>query len=120
MAATLTVTKQSTHQMRLTRLAWTSHTDGVVTGLTAVLPPGWIHQVGIAPGTSSVQPTNAYNLTLLDEDGIDLLRGEGVVLSNTVGKMVMLGDIWFNGGTVAPSVTGAGSGKSGVLVIVAF
>jgi hypothetical protein len=118
MAGTVTTTIEQNTVVTQYKMAWVSHTDGAVSANTVAVAPGKLLQLKCVPGTSTDAPSDGYDLTLLDGDGADLLGGGGANLSNAVGTHIKLYDIWFNGGTVTPTIAAAGSGKKGTLVLI--
>lgn len=107
---------------------WTTGTNNnsvVTTGETALR--GEILRVTFDPRTSA-SPTNAYDVTIKDEEGIDLLAGLGSSLStNTVttvrpGIATSVGTVsniapYAVNGPVLLSVTNSGHSKSGKIII---
>lgn len=63
-------------------LRWTSDADGNVSGARTARLNGTLVRVVFKPDGAPTQPTNAYDVTLLDERGVDLLAGEGGDLAN--------------------------------------
>ena len=118
MAGTVTTTIEQNTVVTQYKMAWVSHTDGAVSANTVAVAPGFLVQLKVVPGTSTDIPTDAYDLTLLDGDGCDLLAGAGANMSQTIGTHLKLERIWFNGGTVTPTIAAAGSGKKGTLVLI--
>src|SRR5687767_2822497 len=77
MPATLTETvTDSGSEIRRHELAWVSHTDGSVSLRTGGAIVGTILRVTTDPDDTNA-PTDGYDVTLLDEDGIDVLGGLG-------------------------------------------
>jgi len=85
--------------------------------------------VEFVPGTGGSQPTNGYSVTLVNASGIDVLAGQGAGLSNTTATAVCPGVPLKDGTTTSTicrmlsgahtlNVSGAGSGKSGSLVLI--
>jgi hypothetical protein len=119
MAAVVTFTAtQGSHRVKQYRMDWTAHTDGAVAAIGTTIPSGYLVQLKVVPGTGNDAPDAAYDLTLLDSDGCDLLGGDGADLSATVGTHLAFNRIWFNGGMVYPTIANAGSGNKGTLVLV--
>jgi hypothetical protein len=79
--------------------------------------------VSFIPGAGGVQPTNLYDVTLLDDDGTDLLAGLGANLSNVTASAVapMLGASTNVPVVVVGSanlvVANAGAAKQGTIVL---
>lgn len=126
MPGTVTESFQDHRTVRKLSLAWTSDASGAVSGTDSSVVSGEILRVTFVPGAGAVQPTDLYDLTLLDEDGVDVLQGLGANLSNanTTSVAPLLGD-----GTAADSVhvavdgplslvvAAAGNAKSGTLIL---
>lgn len=69
------------------KLNWVSDAAGAVSG-TKVAVRGKITNVVFKPGASAVQPTDLYDVTLLDDAGVDVLKGRGANLSNATATRV--------------------------------
>jgi hypothetical protein len=89
MAGTVTITKEAAgHKLERVTLAWVSDASGDVSGnLQRELPGGVIRQVKFVPDGGGTAPTDLYDVTLVDEDGADLLLGAGADLSATVASI---------------------------------
>lgn len=105
---------------------WTSHTDGTVTQAFPKAYSGIIERVVFNPGATA--PANLYDVTLTDDQGVDVLAGQGANLSDTATTHVKPGVPFKDGTTtsVAPvviddtltlNITNAGSGKTGTIVV---
>lgn len=87
MAGSVAVTKQE-HLDRNRRpvwkytIAWVSDAAGAVSGTLTDYISGEIVRVVFKPDSGGTQPTNAYDVTLLDEQGVDVLGGQGANLAN--------------------------------------
>jgi hypothetical protein len=94
MAGDLIKTEQNfggPREFRKLVLAWTSDGSGVVAYLYTPTLWGVLGCVVFAPGAGDVQPTDAYDVQLLDEHGIDILAGQGANLSNSAASRVCPG-----------------------------
>lgn len=133
MAGSLSITDQVfadkiNRPVRKVSLAWTSTAGGAVSGNLTDYLSGVLARVAFVPNTSSTQPTNLYDITLLDENGIDVLAGQGADLSNATATAVIPGVPLKDGTTtsVGPAqiddklelrVANAGSAKTGTVVL---
>jgi hypothetical protein len=65
------------HDSAMSKLtfAWTSSAYGDADWQTAGPCSGEIKRLVTIPGAAGVQPTDQYNITLVDEDGVDVLNG---------------------------------------------
>lgn len=128
MAGTVVATYSDTRSIQKVTLAWVSHTDGTVSGTKTRKLSGIIERVVFVPGTAGVQPTDLYDLTLLDEQGADVLSGQGANLSN-VNKFAVAPGVPLKDGTtvsVKPTavddelelqIAAAGSAKEGAVYL---
>jgi hypothetical protein len=133
MAGTVTETKlfgggsrsQDSYINRIV-LAWVSDASGVVSGTPTGIINGTICKVQFIPGSPA--PSDAYDVTLTDTAGIDVLGGQGANQSATVAAAVIPGVPLKDGTTisVAPCVVAdpltliianAGNAKQGSVVL---
>jgi hypothetical protein len=104
------------------QFAWTSTAGGAVSGNTQNVKAGTIVGAKFKPGTSGSQPTDLYDVTLVDADSVDVLVGTGANLSNAtttraVPHLSTYGKVYFEGGTLDLVVANAGSAKSGTVYL---
>ena len=89
MAGNLTITYGETRTMRRVTLDWTSDaSSGDVSGVTTQELSGIIERVTFIPDAGGTQPSDLYNVTIEDENGIDMLDGDGADLSNSAASIV--------------------------------
>lgn len=114
-------------------LAWTSHTDGTVSGIstddgtfmtktiTQILEGKELVYGECTPGATT--PTNLYDVDILDANSVDLFSGGFDDCSSTATKTAFP----YNGtvygtrvvtGALTPSITNAGSGKTGTITLM--
>lgn len=117
MASSVTIveTNDKSLPVKKVKFTWVAHTDGVVTGVaTSGVYTGKIEALYTDPDGSSA-PTDDYDITITDSDGLDVLAGAGanrdtanneIVLSSSLGCVVS--------STLTFAVTNAGSGGAGV------
>lgn len=101
---------------------WTSTAGGAVSGVTsnqAQINHGYLVDLSFVPGTSGSQPTDQYDVTLVDPNGVDLLNGAGANLSNTTSTRYTFDPPLFYSGayTLDLVVANAGSIKSGTVTL---
>ncbi len=85
MAGTLTVTRSSVrYGVTKYALAWTSTAGGAVSGNAFAVVAGELMMVKFVPGSGGTQPTDLYDVTLVDTDSVDVIGGVGANLRNTV------------------------------------
>jgi len=99
-------------------IAWTSDAAGAVSGNTVDVKRGHLRQVKYKPDAGGTQPTDLYDVTLLDADGADLLAGGGANLSNVNASIaVPTAPILLEGQSVTPTVANAGNAKGGTIIL---
>ncbi len=124
-AGTNTITTVTAIRPMRVSFAWTSNASGAVNGTLTGKLGGVISRVVFVPGATTAQPTDLYDVTLLDEHGMDVLAGKGANLSNATSTQIcpLIGDgtttnqpVVING-TLELQVTNAGNAKSGAVHI---
>lgn len=115
MASSVTITEKTWAPVKRIKFDWTAHTDGVVTGVATTLAyTGKVVALTTDPDAGTA-PTDNYDITITDSDGIDVLLGAGAnrdtanveqVASASLGIVV--------GSTLTFAASGAGSGGKGV------
>lgn len=102
-------------------IAWTANGSGAVSGNAFALTTGsTIQQVKFIPGSGGSQPSNLYDVTLVDGDSVDVLGGSGGDLSQTAGAMLTDLGIYVDrpSATLDLVVANAGAAKAGTVVVL--
>lgn len=106
-------------------IVWTSDAAGAVSGSLGLQTGiGYLFQIEIVPGSGGVQPSAAYDITLLDAYGVNLLvhgvTDAGANLSNTAPSAVQVFPAYYHDGTAGLELTvaNAGNAKSGTVVML--
>jgi len=105
---------------------WTSLADGTVIASTTVgLNPtttkkysGKIERLVTIPGAVALAPSDNYNVTILDEDGVDVLMGGGLLRDTANTEQVLgtsLGICQYT--TLSLRIASAGDSKGGTVII---
>jgi len=125
MAGSCTWTNTTYSTIKKLKGVWLSHTDGVVTstegagsGTGAAVPvSGQVLRVEFVPDAGGTAPDDQYDCTLLTDDSIDVLYGQGANLSgtNTVALVSNLGVA--SASKLALTVSGAGSANGGTVYV---
>jgi len=87
MAGTVVVTETRWSGVKKIIFDWTSAApvaDGNADGVTVYPYEGVIQRLVFIPATGGDKPTAAYDVRVLDSDGIDVAAGNGADLSDTV------------------------------------
>lgn len=106
---------------------WLSDGAGAATLPSGLPVTGQIQRVVFVPSASAV-PTTLYDVTMTDENGIDVLAGQGANLSETTASSVCPGTALKDGTTVGVvptvvdgiltlNVTNAGAAKAGKVIL---
>lgn len=114
-------------------LLWTSNASGDVSGNSVNLPAGTIVGVAFTPGTSGVQPSDQYDVTMtcdshpavnVLDDGSGTSVGANLSNANTSHKVPMQGGgavtyfrQWLHGGGYTLVVANAGASKQGTVTL---
>ena len=114
---TVTVSRSGPSPLKVTRitLTWTSTAGGAVSGNRFTVPHGKLLQAKFVPDAGGTQPTNLYDVTLIDEDGLDYLSARGTDLSNATPLMLQwdLPVMWHTSQELDLVVANAGASKGG-------
>lgn len=118
MAGTVVATEETFGTVKKIALAWTSDAAGAADGVTLGAYSGEIRRLVTVPSGGGTAPTDLYDVTLNDEDGVDVLLGAGADRSSTVTQQVNAGSL----GIVANdkltlAVRNAGNAKQGTVYL---
>lgn len=99
-------------------IAWVSDASGVVSVNAVAVRRGRLIQIKYIPDAGGTQPSDLYDLTLPDANGVDVLAGDGANLSNATSKItVPTAPILLEAGNLIPTNANAGNAKGGTLVL---
>jgi hypothetical protein len=117
MAGTATYTERSYGSVKLLKCAWTSSAGGVVSGTaSSVVYDGKL--LAVATDPSATAPTDDYDVTVLDDNSMDVLLGAGANRDTADTEYLLEANL----GAVAQStltvtIANAGSVKLGTVYI---
>jgi hypothetical protein len=116
-AGTVTVAEERDATLRKITWTWTSSAGGAADLQTANAYTGALVRLVTIPSAGSA-PTALYDITLLDEDGVDVLAGAGIDRSATLTEQVAATSL----GCVANDklylhITNAGNAKAGTVIV---
>lgn len=102
---------------------WLSDASGDVTENTFAVKSGELVEVRFTPDGGGTQPSDAYDVTITDADGTDILAGTGADLSNAAASAVVpVISTYFRrhltAGVLTPTVDNAGAAKGGNIVLL--
>lgn len=119
MAGTVATTEITHQPIKKVVFTWTSSAGGAADATTAGYYTGRLIYAAQIPDSGGTQPTDAYDVTVADSDGVDLLKGLGANLSNAAttykAESDGLGAVVESQLTLA--VTNAGNAKGGKTVL---
>lgn len=116
MAGTVVLTKDQQGPLTKYTLAWTSSAGGAVSGNPFAVH-GTLAQVRVVPNTGATQPSDQYDMTLVDANSIDVLDGEGANLSNSTGDIFLCDPLIFVDTSLDLVIAAAGSAKTGTVEV---
>ena len=117
MAGTATYTEKQIGTTKLLKCAWTCDSSGVVSGTASTeVYDGEIIELATVPSATDA-PTDSYDLTILDDNGLDVLAGTGADRSatNTEYVVASLGAVASSKLTV--TIANAGASKKGTVYL---
>lgn len=107
---------------------WTSSAGGAVTEVGPIAGiSGRIEHVRFIPAADADAPTDAYDVTMLDQYGADVLMGTGANVSNSRSNTaanfrtplnVDQSYIYLHNATLTPAITNAGNAKKGIIKLI--
>jgi len=116
MAGTVTTTEVTYGTVQRIYYDWASTTGGVASGVStnlycgAVLGASWTN-------STSANPTDAYDITITDAYGMDVLAGQGLNSTNGARTFVASGCMPACNSALTLNVANAGESKAGCLAI---
>lgn len=124
MAGSITVTTSDAGRgITKYSIAWVCSAGGAVDTNTFNVKAGEIIQAGFIPDGGGTQPSDLYDVTMLDANSRDVLEGEGANLSNATAtaktpKVNSLFRRFVEAGALTPTVANAGNAKGGTIVLL--
>lgn len=121
--ATVTVTRTVSGGVFKYSIAWTSDASGNVTGNAFAVHRGELVQAKFVPGAGGSQPTDLYDIVVVDTDAVDVLFGAGANLSNATASIkapvVANNQRYVHDGVqnLDVQVSNAGNAKSGTVIL---
>lgn len=111
---TLTETEKR-YPIQKVKWDWLSTDGGVVSSATLQQYTGAIVKVIFKSDSGGTQPTDAYDVTILDGDGFDVLNGEGANINRAapVIKTNLDQSMFVMGTTLTLTIAAAGDAKGG-------
>ncbi|MHA1225269.1 MAG: hypothetical protein ACTSPV_00835 [Candidatus Hodarchaeales archaeon] len=128
MAGSIDISYQEIRTIKKITFDWTSDSSGNVSGIKSKTLSGEITRMVFIPDSGATQPSDGYDAVLLDENGVDILAGQGTNLSNSSTDIVVGGvEITYGANsTIIPvviddqlelQISNAGDSKGGKVII---
>jgi len=120
MAGSITYTEQTHTGVRLLKADWLSDASGDVTGNASTSRyDGQILYAAFVPDGGGTQPSDNYDVTVLDDNSLDVINGLGANKSNaaTVYADQFDGLGAVSDSTLTVTVDNAGSAKGGIVYL---
>jgi hypothetical protein len=119
MAGTLTITHQLHRTVQKLLLDWLSDASGDVSGTLTAVVSGILYRVAFVPDGGGTQPTDLYDVTIEDDDGVDVLAANGSNLSNAT-KSQHIDAGRAVDGKLELKVSNAGNAKGGLVALYVY
>lgn len=120
LSAAMSVTIAETRHTVVKKLkfTWVSASDGTASGATTFSYDGKIENLTTVPAAAGSAPTDNYDLTLTDADGVDVLAGGGANRDTANTEQVVASSLGVVAGSVLTlNVSNAGDTKGGVVYV---
>jgi hypothetical protein len=119
MAGTVTTLEQKAGGLRKVQFTWLSDTAGAASATTPLSYNAMLLRAIFKPDAGGTAPTAAYDVTVNDSDGYDLLNGTGADLSATAVSQKTGNDglCPVASSPLSLAVSNAGEGKGGVVTL---
>jgi hypothetical protein len=88
-AAIVTTTEETFGSVKKVKFSITSSDGGVATATTTQAYSGEVLRLVIVPGADALAPTALFDIEIMDDDGYDILAGQGANLSNAATTTVI-------------------------------
>ena len=117
----VTITQDSVeYPLQKIQWDWLSATGGAVSSAASGWYCGKIVKVSLASDASPSAPTDGYDVTIEDGDGLDVLSGNGANV--TASATVYINDptkmLWVRSNSLTLKVANAGAEKGGVVTML--
>lgn len=114
MAGTVTTTEERIGPIEEVIFVWTSSGAGAADATSTYAYNGEVVEVQIVPGATT--PTDLYDVTVTDNNSVDLLYGQGANVSNA-STVVVKGAALVSNSKLTLGITNAGSAKDGTVIV---
>lgn len=117
MAGTVTVSESTFAPVKKIKWSWTSTSGGAADLVTTKPYYGQVIALVTIPAGGGSAPTSDYDITITDEEGYDVMQGEGADRHTSNTETAVPAATSVAHGKLTLNVTNAGNAKSGVAVL---
>lgn len=117
MAGTIVTTEISGGEFEEVKFAWTSSAGGAADATSVKVYSGRVLECVIVPAGGATTPSDLFDVAITDQDGIDVLHGQGANCSNAATSVVGSGLGVSVNSALTLAVTNAGGAKTGTVIL---
>jgi len=120
MAGTVTRTEETHLSLSVKKIKfdWLSSAGGAADDATTRKFTGVLERAVFVPDSGGTQPTNLYDVVVNDDDGNDVLMGQGANLSNAATVQALASVLGvFTQSKLTLAVTNGGAAKGGIVYL---
>lgn len=117
MAGTVTVTEETIGNVHKIKWTWISTAGGAADLVTTKAYGGIVRNLRTVPAGGGSAPTDDYDITITDPDGLDVMLGAGANRDTAVTENAVPGSTSTAHGKLTLNVTNAGATKGGTATL---
>ena len=115
---TCSISEETLYSVKSLVFQWTANSTGTVTSeSTAAHLSGECLMLATVPGTATLQPSDQYDVAVLDSNSLDILTGSGANRSNVNTEYVRKANLGAVNDSLTLSITNAGDSKTGAVYL---
>lgn len=117
-AGTVAVTEEAQGPTKKVAFVWTSSAGGAADGASTRSYNGQIVRLVTVPSGGGTAPTDNYDVTVADDDGVDVLMGAGADRDTANTEQVLASSLGYVANdALTLHVTNAGNAKAGTVIL---
>ena len=117
MAGTIVTTEISGGEFEEVKFAWISSAGGAADATSVKVYSGRVLECVIVPGAAGDAPTDLFDVTVTDQDSVDVLYGRGANCSNADTTVINAGLGVAVNSALTLAVTNAGAANTGTVIL---
>jgi len=117
--SSVTFTETTVGSVKKIKAVWVSDdTDGTASGQTTKVFSGKVELLTTVPAAAGAAPTDNYDITLLDDDSVDVLAGAGANRDTANSEQVVGSSLGMVAGSkLTLNIANAGNSKGGTVLV---